>query len=256
MIRQLPHAGPVAVARRLIGPIPPAAAIPVYGMSLAPPARLAGSPLIPDRLEAALAGYAAGWSDPEPRAVATQFSKYWFRAAIPPVVVCAAAGRAAPEVAPDALRVEPDGAGIPFLVAPDDPAIGIAPADGAALMDRLVRGHLEPVVAALAARSGLAPRVFWSNAGNVIAWYLEQLRAQPATADAARALAAHWVEATANPHFDGRNPMSKPVIDTTDAHGRPVRRRRVCCARYLSAELDVCGSCPLSSAPAARRAKR
>jgi len=260
MIPALPHAPPVDAARRLTAVIPPSAGIPVYGMTLAPPERMPDGadpdPATPDRIDAALVRFAAGWDDPEPRAVATQFSKYWFRAAIPPSLICAAGWRAAPDVALQKLALTADQAGIPHLVAPDDPAVGVAPADGEAVMTRLMADNLEPLVAALVARSGLAPRVFWSNAGNVIAWYLDQLRANPPTAGGARALAASWVEARAHPRFDGRNPIFRPLVETTDAAGNAKVQRRICCARYLSDDLDLCASCPLSSAPAARRAKR
>jgi len=257
--RTLPYAGPAAVARRLTGLIPPAAGIPVYGMGLVPPGRTMGTSanavLTPAGLDAALAEYAAGWGDPDPRAAATQFSKYWFRAAIPPVLVCAAADRAAPAIELPALGAEMDG-GIPYLLARDAPGIAVAPADGESLMARLVDEHLVPVIAALATHTGLSPRVFWANAGTVIAWYLDQLRRQPATAAGARALAARWLETPDHPAFSGRNPMHNPLIATTDAAGHAKQQRRVCCVRYLSSDLDLCASCPLSKAPAARRAKR
>jgi len=259
VIRSLPHAEPAAVARRLTGLIPPAAGIPVYGMVLVPPGRSTGTPadtvLTAAGLDAALARHTAGWGDPDRRAAASQFSKYWFGAAIPPVLVCAAAGRAAPAIELTALGAALDG-GIPYLLARDAPAIAVAPADGETLMARLIDDHLGPAIAALTAHTGLSPRVFWANAGTVIAWYLAQLRRQPATAAGARALAARWLEVPEHPAFSGRNPMYTPLIDTTDAAGRPKQRRRVCCVRYLSADLDLCASCPLSKAPAARRAKR
>lgn len=260
MIRDLPHAPPVDAARRLTGLIPPAAGIPVFGMTLAPPERMPDAPgrppLLPDRLDAAMQAFAADWRDPEPRAVATQFSKYWFRAAIPPVLICAAGQRAAPNVALDALALTTDEAGIPYLVAPDDPAVGVAPADSESVMHRLMADNLEPVVAALVARSGLAPRVFWSNAGNLIAWYLASLRANTPTVDGARTVAARWVEARSHPRFDGHNPLRTPLSETPHSAGNAVPQRRICCARYLSDDLDLCPSCPLSSASAARRAKR
>lgn len=257
---------PVPAAQRLRALLPPEAGVPLYGLALAAPGRSAGHGRgesgVPDGLEPALAGFAAAWRDPEPRAVATQFSKYWFRAAIPPALVCAAAGRAGPDMAPAGLRLETDAAGLPHLLAPDDPAIAAAPADGDAVLERLCAAHLDPAVAWLAARSGLAPRVFWSNAANVIAWYLDQLRTWPATGPGAAALAARWTDSARHPRFPGRNPLHMPRAHGSDASGGSgaspgaPRRRRICCARYLSADWELCETCPLSRASAARTAKR
>jgi ferric iron reductase protein FhuF len=204
----------------------------------------------------ARAKFAHGWTHPEPRAVATQFSKYWFRAVIPPVLVCAAADRAAATVAPGHLRLDTDASGIPHLLAADDPAIGQAAADGDAVLEGLFAQHLDPVVALLAACSGLAPRVFWSNAGNVVAWYLDNLRTQPATAAGAARLSACWSDAERHPRFAGTNPLHMPYATPDVADAPATRRRRICCARYLSDDCGLCETCPLSRASAARSAKR
>lgn len=251
----------VSAAHRLLAVLPPDAGVPLYGLSLAGPAAFAdGSsapPVLPNGLMQALAAFAAGWHDPEPRAVATQFSKYWFRAALPPTVVCAAAGLEAPASAPGRMRLETDRTGIPHLLVPDDPAIAHAPTAGEAVLERLFAIHLDPVVALLARKSGLAPRVFWSNVANVLAWYLDQLRDLPATGVGATALAARWSDPTTHPRFPGRNPLQMPRdAPTATGQGPGARRRRICCARYLSADCGLCAGCPLESAPAARTAKR
>jgi ferric iron reductase protein FhuF len=260
MTQGRPGEFPHPAAHRLSALLPPSAGIPLYGMSLAGPAafarRATDPPVLPDGLTRALAKFGRGWHDPDPRAVATQFSKYWFRAVIPPVLVCAAASRAAPVVDADGLRLDTDGAGIPHLLARDDPAIAHAPADGDALVEGLFARHLDHVVDLLSQRSGLAPRVFWSNAANVVAWYLDNLRDEPATAAGAARLAARWSDAARHPRFAGHNPLHMPYADPADAGARAGRRRRICCARYLSADCALCETCPLSSAPAARSAKR
>ena len=247
-------------SQRLKALLPPNAGIPLYGMSFVRPAAFGvpagGAQLLPDGVISALAEFARGWTHPEPRAVATQFSKYWFRAVIPPVLVCAAADRAAPTVAPGHLRLDTDASGIPYLLAADDPAIGQAAADGGAVLEGLFAQHLDPVVALLAARSGLAPRVFWSNAANVVAWYLDNLRTPPMTAAGAARLSARWSDAERHPRFAGTNPLYMPHAAPAGGDGPTARRRRICCARYLSDDCGLCETCPLIRASAARTAKR
>lgn len=247
-------------AQRLKALLPPDAGIPLYGMSFVTPEAFGqpagGAQLLPDGVISALAKFAHGWTHPEPRAVATQFSKYWFRAVIPPVLVCAAADRAAPTVAPGHLCLDTDASGIPYLLAADDPAIGQAAADGGAVLECLFAQHLDPVVALLAARSGLAPRVFWSNAANVVAWYLDNLRTPPTTAAGAARLSARWSDAERHPRFAGTNPLYMPHAAPAGGDGPTARRRRICCARYLSDDCGLCETCPLSRASTARTAKR
>lgn len=265
MTREPGDASLIPAAQRLRALLPPSAGIPLNGMSLARPDRCrkpsTDRPVALDQLDPALAAFAAGWRDPEPRAVATQFSKYWFRAAIPPVLVCAAVGRVAPSSALADLKLDTDGSGIPHLVVPDDPAIGDTPADGEAVLEHLFAVQLDQVVALLSKRSRLAPRVFWSNAANVLAWYLDQLRECPDLQAGAAALAARWSDSAAHPRFRGHNPLHMPRAANpeagVDVAGSSIgRRRRICCARYLSADWELCETCPLNSAPAARTAKR
>lgn len=260
MTQNRPDDAPQPAAQRLSALLPPSAGIPLYGMSLASAAafarRATEPPVLPDGLTHVLATFGAGWHDPEPRAVATQFSKYWFRGVIPPVLVCAAAGRAAPAVDPDGLRLDTDAGGIPHLIACDDPAIAQTPADSDALVEGLFAQHLDQVVELLSEWSGLAPRVFWSNAANVVAWYLDNLRQEPATAAGAATLAMRWSDAARHPRFEGHNPLHMPYTCPDDADAPAARRRRICCARYLSADCDLCETCPLNRASAARTAKR
>jgi ferric iron reductase protein FhuF len=103
-------------------------------------------------------------------------------------------------------------------------------------------GHLAPLIAAASRAGGITPRVLWSNAGNVfenVVRTVERLAPQaPGLAEADRMMATRALP-------DGRlNPLFMPV-----RYSGGHRQRRVCCLRYLIAELDYCSTCPL---PAAR----
>lgn len=201
--------------------------------------------LVPARLAACLRAMAVAryTAQADPRAVAGQWSKYYFGALLPPALgpaLDACDDRLWPV---DAVRLRLRG-GVPVRAsaATAEPAR----ADRTAALAALLPGHLAPLQRALAAAGGLPAKVFWANLGNALDAALAA-RGDPAAAELADRLFAPPRAAWS----DGPNPLYRPVVHVPPpGGGAPRRVRRVCCLRYLIAGEPYCGSCPI---PPARR---
>lgn len=114
---------------------------------------------------------------------------------------------------------------------------------GAQRFARLFDGHVAPLAASLAARFRVSPRLIWSNAAAIFEWVLQQVPTA-AGQEEARAEARDWLERRLDPAGQ-RNPMFDQVRYLLEA-GEPVRRRKLCCLRYLLPGVADCGSlCPV-----------
>ena len=135
------------------------------------------------------------------------------------------------------LLVGPEGGPRGFVL----PHAGSAcTARGLARFAPLVRAHLAPLIAALAAEDRITPRLAWSNAAVRIAGTVEIARGQNRLDPAAAADAALLLSASAWP--DGwANPVQDPYREVCG-----VQARRVCCLRYMLPGFEGCGaSCPV-----------
>ena len=113
-------------------------------------------------------------------------------------------------------------------------------ADAATVADLVVRGHLEPLNAALHARYGVAEGLLWGNAGSALAGAARELDrwARGANTDAgerARALAADL--------------FTHPRLAPTGTLTGTAFRRRSCCLYYRVPGGGVCGDCCFTRAP-------
>ncbi|MEH3117464.1 MAG: siderophore-iron reductase FhuF [Methylorubrum populi] len=201
--------------------------------------------LDPEILAERLARFARNYEAPEPRAVASIWSKHHLASLVVPTLLAELVlGRTLP-VALDAVEViaGADGRSSAFRLRESDPPL--APRGRFA---PLIDGHLEPLFDGLAAVSGLRPRVLWSNAGLVFDGIARQAEALPlpdrAGLDALRRLLA-----------DARRPDGRPnalhaPVRLVGPAGAASRRRRVCCLRYLIPAQGLCGTCPIETRPA------
>lgn len=205
---------------------------------------IAGTDLLDaDVLGALIARFARNYAEPERRAVASQWSKWHFSTLLTPFL---AASLVANHRMPTALAdldvvLSPDGRTAALRLRHEGDAIG--PSDAFDRFEPLLTDHLEPVISALAAASGIAPRVLWSNAGNIFEQVLQRLQAalgpdHPAIAETVELLDTRkW--------RDGRpNRLFEPVR-YRKVGADLKRQRRVCCIRYLIPSLDYCKTCPL-----------
>lgn len=177
----------------------------------------------------------------ERRAVATQWSKHYFLQVVTPVLAAAVLidWRLPLPLEATALDIDAEGAITALRVSSYGKAV--APSSGTDRFSLLTRAHLPFVVDALSQASGLSRHVLWSNAGNLFEGVARRLEAVAPEGSAgirdARALmeASHLEDGT-------RNPLYRPILYLDEA--RTIRKRRVCCARYLIPSLGFCRTCP------------
>lgn len=109
----------------------------------------------------------------------------------------------------------------------------------------LIDQHWAPLIEQLAAISGAAQRVFWSNAGGYVDYYVSALAEHPLVNGGALEAAKALLETRTLPNGK-RNPLFQPVRYFTPKGSKEVKRvRKLCCLRYLLDEFDTCGTCPL-----------
>ena len=172
-----------------------------------------------------------------PRGAASVWSKHLFSALLPAPALAALAG--APP-ADDPLLMMVDGLPKAILASPPDAwSASPAPDALAGWTDRVLG---DGVIAALAAASGLAPRLFWSNAAAMLAYLCEKWDAVPALAGRSAALRATL--------FDRETLRGQIAYVATPVPEYPtLRRRRLCCLRDRLGQ-PLCSSCPRITAEA------
>ncbi|MBX4920742.1 siderophore-iron reductase FhuF [Rhizobium bangladeshense] len=115
--------------------------------------------------------------------------------------------------------------------------------DPAGELHRLMLGHAEPVIAAITANAGVAPKLLWNNVAAYLSWILKEIahRHEPALVEGGLALLddAQWPGGA-------RNPMFGMIRIARQQCGLEFARRKVCCLRYNLPGVGGCGeACPL-----------
>lgn len=202
--------------------------------------------LKPDRLAEILDTYGRRWPEGDRRAVASDWSKGYLRVLVPVVILPALCGLAVAGGADDLAMAVDDRACPAGLAARPVAGAGAVPAGPMTACDRLIDAHLAPLAWAVAEASGLAPRVVWSNAGNLIAFLLREARHSPALGDSAAGLEARMLAPRLR--HGARNPLFQPVrleaVPLAPNDGsRTMAVRRICCLRDSLGEA-LCTSCP------------
>jgi ferric iron reductase protein FhuF len=202
----------------------------------------------------------------EPRALMSQWGKFYFRAVVPAALAITIVHGRKLTLDPAACGVVLRG-GLPVQVRfPVDSWCAPGPHDGDAFvsppasvrLSSLIHAHLPAAIAAMHRAAGVSARVLWSNAGNLLEFIvgqMRQVRQVPSLAARAAEDYAWLFEADAGFGRTADNPLfhtvryvspPSPVMPT------PMRARRVCCLRYQLAgkgtrcdEALLCGACPL-----------
>lgn len=215
---------------------------------------LRGADLLdPAVLTGQLDRFARTFAEPEPRAVASIWAKQHFAMLVVPTLAASIVLDLVLPVALDTIAVIPDEGGLTrALKLHGDPAgdAGVrAPADR---FGALIDGHLAPLIGALAAVSGVAPRVLWSNAGNIFEFVVRRTEGLAPAGRTGHAAAAHVL--TSRRRAGASNPLFEPIRYLSAAGAAdgpaPRRTRKVCCLRYLIPDQNLCGACPLPERPA------
>ncbi len=191
--------------------------------------------------EQLMAHFATLYPDSDGRALVSMWSQWHFGALIIPATVAILLGDRDLPLELDRIAIVPQEAGLTSaIVIPDEGTPRCAGGDPFA---RLFEGHVAPLVALLTGQFRVSPRLLWANAAAIFEWTLQQLPAD--LADPQALAAAHLrLERRLEPSGQ-RNPMREAVRYPVE-QGEPVRRRKLCCLRYLLAGVADCGSlCPL-----------
>jgi ferric iron reductase protein FhuF len=184
------------------------------------------------------------WREPDPRATATQWSKLYFSRLLPAALLPAMLDHWQLPLSPEQMKIRLDGEGVVTGLVLEHAGARMAQAPR---FDFLIDGHLEPVISALAAQSGLPAKVLWNNAGNIFETILMRASALLGADHPGIAEGMHLLQARRRKAGAG-NPLFEPVRYRKTDEGT-VRTRRLCCLRYLTDGLGLCKSCPKSPAP-------
>lgn len=199
-----------------------------------------------DRLDTILKSFAKRYDEPEPRAVASQWSKLYFSRLILPTAAAAILfdWQLRLDLSNICIALDDDGGNIRFGL----PSKGIQNAanNSRGRFSFLVDDHLRQVIPVLSDVSGLPRKVLWSNAGNILENVFQRSAAllgpeHQGVRDGQYCLAARRFE-------DGSlNPLFEPVR-YVDNKSEVQRKRRICCLRYFIPSLSICKTCPLERA--------
>jgi ferric iron reductase protein FhuF len=195
-----------------------------------------------DALLAAMTALYGGDAGLHARALLSQWSKYYFGLAAP-------AGVAAARLLGRPLDMAPERTwlvlkqGMPAALYFDADALRAPEADPALRYEGLI-AHLDSVIGMIAGMTKIAPRVLWSNAGNLLDYLLDNCPSVVGDAD----VDAAWLFRAGDAN-GAANPLRTPLREATPRSPllpNPFRARRVCCVRYeIPGETQLCASCPL-----------
>jgi ferric iron reductase protein FhuF len=175
------------------------------------------------------------------RALLSQWTKYYFGFAATAGFVAAALLRRPLAMSPDKTHIVLRD-GLPIAAYFEHGALQPVECDPSRRYAPLVE-HLNAVIETLCAMTRIAPRVLWSNAGNLLDYLFEQCAPQfDLTDDIAWLFGPIAADGEANPL---RLPvrLAKPRAASLP---NPFSARRVCCVRYeIPGETQLCGRCPL-----------
>lgn len=202
---------------------------------------VSGQDLLAGAAERLMARFATLYPDSDRRALVSMWSQWHFGALVIPATVAILLGERDLPLELDRIAIVPQEAGLTSAIVIADE--GGRRVDGSDPFARLFEGHVAPLISHLAGQFRVSPRLLWANAAAIFEWTLQQMPA--ALADAETLAAAHQrLERRLEPSGQ-RNPMFEAVRYPVE-QGEPVRRRKLCCLRYLLAGVADCGSlCPL-----------
>lgn len=204
-------------------------------------------PRLCERLDDMLAVMRSHYPGDDARAFMSQWSKYYFRLAIPTAAACASLARRPLAMPLDSVALVLRG-GLPHTLWLPADAVG-EPVDNAAACYRsLCVEHLAPLIELLAGAVKMTPRVLWSNAGNLFEYVMSHLETSPRHADTMRADSTLLFKSATLLDTCEANPLRIPVRYVSPPSPRmedPFRVRRVCCMRNLLPRQLLCSSCPL-----------
>ena len=198
----------------------------------------------PALLEQDISSYASRYPGGDKRAITSLWSKWHFVALTVPTLASQLLLNRDLPVGLDEVYVIVNEQGCTKQLWLPDEGVSLDTQDPSKRFAKLIDQHWAPLIERLAAISGAAPRVFWSNAGGYLDFYVNALAEHPAVNQEALTAARALLESR---HLHGqRNPLFQPVRTFTPKGSDEVKQvRKLCCLRYLLDEFSVCSNCPL-----------
>lgn len=194
----------------------------------------------PGELSARLAAFARSQPHQDRRGMASLWLQWYLVTAWPPVLTAVLLLERSPLLEPARSALVLDAEGRPEALALEPDATAVEQGTDA-LLHALAYRQAAPLIAGMSRAAGMAPRVGWSNAANVLGWFLVEAAAM---ADPAR-LAPGWRLLRARQRPDG-GPNPLHVTDLGRALSPDTRPpRRVCCLRYRLTDHPYCADCPI-----------
>ncbi|WGF87718.1 siderophore-iron reductase FhuF [Marinivivus vitaminiproducens] len=196
--------------------------------------------------ERAIATFAAVYPQADRRSVVSMWSMYYFSCLTLPCLAAAlGSGHRLPvDLEETSLALGEHGLPTAFGLARD--AAPIADGDGDARFAPLFARHLRPVVDVMARKGGISAKLAWCNVAAYVDYGVHLACARPNLPERERRCALALVGDKTAP--DGLpNPLFG-AIRRVEENGETVRRRKVCCLRYMLPGIEGCGSlCALPS---------
>lgn len=202
---------------------------------------VSGQELLAGAAARLMARFAALYPDSDRRALVSMWSQWHFGALVIPATAAILLGQRDLPLELDRVAIVPQEAGLTSAIVICD--AGASRCDDGDPFTPLFEGHVAPLVDLLAGQFRVSPRLLWVNAAQIFEWTLLQVPAEH-TDQQALAMARLRLERRLEPSGQ-RNPMYEAVRYPVE-QGAPVRRRKLCCLRYLLAGVADCASlCPL-----------
>lgn len=187
--------------------------------------------------------FAKGYPGCDRRALVSLWTQWYFAAlVIPSVAAVVRLGRVLPvEIGEIGVTLCQEGQPEAIVVR-DDGAASVR--DATVLFRKLFAENIDPLICSWSQMFAVTPRLLWSNAAVVFEWALSQAETGPIFDS--HSLTEGWCLLNTRLNAEGLvNPLHEPVRYVTE-DGMCVRRRRVCCLRYLLVGEEHCGSlCPI-----------
>lgn len=196
-----------------------------------------------DTIKPMLGCFAERFPEAKQRAVVALWSRWYFSRVLPGYVAAISClERMLPIVLDETFLITD--AGRPDVLVLSDEGQPGSGSDVCKSVNRLLRNHLEPLIAALAQHGRLSKVVLWGEAAGFAEWTAESIVACPHTTDEARLRATQVLTLIDRKHSsDGaENPLYRPRI--YDRSRRELRR--TCCLNYeMGGDASHCSTCPL-----------
>lgn len=195
------------------------------------------------RLDSVLKKFSTRYGEPEPRAVASQWSKLYFSRLILPAAAAVILFDWKLELDLSTMRIALDDDGGNMRFGLRSKGTKQTPLNSKDRFSFLVDAHLSHVIPILSEVSGLPRKVLWSNAGNILETVVQRCTAFQGPEHQGVRDGQHYL---ATRRFDDNslNPLFEPVRYTCH-NAEKQRKRRICCLRYFIPSLSVCKTCPL-----------